>query len=209
MKTDLPYMNAPGYITKVLDKIVVAQTPPKFTQDFLSTVLGVGSSSARPIIPFLKRLGILASDGSPTELYAQFRTDSTRGIAAAKALSNGYEPLFESNEYVYKLDDSKLKDMITQLTGAEKGSKSIKSIVSSFNAVKEYADFDSLSNNTEHSRDVNNEGMAEFSDASHDSPREELPSLGLSYTINLNLPATSDIAVFDAIFKSLKDHLLK
>jgi hypothetical protein len=28
------------------------------------------------------------------------------------------------------------------------------------------------------------------------------------YTINLNLPATSDIAVFDAIFKSLRDHLL-
>lgn len=33
--------------------------------------------------------------------------------------------------------------------------------------------------------------------------------LGLSYTINLNLPATSDIAVFDAIFKSLKENVLK
>lgn len=209
MKIDLPYMNAPGYITKVLDKIVVAQTPSKFTQDFLSTVLGIGSSSARPIIPFLKRLGILASDGSPTELYAQFRSDSTRSIAAAKALSNGYEPLFESNEYVYKLDDAKLKDAITQLTGAEKGSKSVKSIVSSFNAVNEYADFDSLSSNTEHSQDVSNEGAAALDDASHDSRREKLPNMGLSYTINLNLPATSDIAVFDAIFKSLKDNLLK
>jgi hypothetical protein len=33
--------------------------------------------------------------------------------------------------------------------------------------------------------------------------------IGLSYTINLNLPATSDVAVFDAIFRSLKEHLLK
>ena len=33
--------------------------------------------------------------------------------------------------------------------------------------------------------------------------------LNLSYTINLNLPATSDIAVFNAIFKSLKENLLK
>jgi len=33
--------------------------------------------------------------------------------------------------------------------------------------------------------------------------------LHLSYTINLNLPATSDVAVFNAIFKSLKEHLLK
>ena len=33
--------------------------------------------------------------------------------------------------------------------------------------------------------------------------------MNLSYTINLNLPATTDVAVFNAIFKSLKEHLLK
>jgi hypothetical protein len=33
--------------------------------------------------------------------------------------------------------------------------------------------------------------------------------LNLGYTINLNLPATSEVAVFNAIFKSLKEHLLK
>lgn len=33
--------------------------------------------------------------------------------------------------------------------------------------------------------------------------------LNLGYTINLNLPATSDPAVFNAIFKSLKEHLLR
>ena len=33
--------------------------------------------------------------------------------------------------------------------------------------------------------------------------------MNLSYTINLNLPATSDISVFNAIFRSLKEHLLK
>jgi hypothetical protein len=32
--------------------------------------------------------------------------------------------------------------------------------------------------------------------------------LNLAYTINLNLPATSDQAVFNAIFKSLKENLL-
>ena len=32
--------------------------------------------------------------------------------------------------------------------------------------------------------------------------------LNLSYTINLNLPATADQAVFNAIFRSLKEHLL-
>jgi hypothetical protein len=36
-----------------------------------------------------------------------------------------------------------------------------------------------------------------------------LSALSLGYTINLNLPATSDIAVFNAIFKSLREHLLR
>ena len=33
--------------------------------------------------------------------------------------------------------------------------------------------------------------------------------INLSYTINLNLPATTDIEVFNAIFKSLKQHLIQ
>lgn len=33
--------------------------------------------------------------------------------------------------------------------------------------------------------------------------------LNLAYTINFNLPATAAIAVFNAIFKSLKENLLK
>jgi len=33
--------------------------------------------------------------------------------------------------------------------------------------------------------------------------------IGLSYTINLNLPATTDIDVFNAIFKSLRENLLR
>lgn len=44
------------------------------------------------------------------------------------------------------------------------------------------------------------------------SSTEDLPVLtGLNpgYTINLHLPATSDIAVYNAIFKSLREHLLE
>jgi hypothetical protein len=40
------------------------------------------------------------------------------------------------------------------------------------------------------------------------SGKEVHGKLGLSYTINLNLPATTEIEVFNAIFKSLREHLL-
>jgi hypothetical protein len=37
---NIPYMSAPGSITKILDKIKEAGTPENFNADFLSTKLG-------------------------------------------------------------------------------------------------------------------------------------------------------------------------
>lgn len=209
MKIELPYMNAPGYISRVFDKLIEAKTPPKFTLDFMGSVLGITSSSARQMIPFMKRLGFLSSDGTPTELYSEFRTDGSRSHAAATALRTGYAQLFDTNEYIYEVDDNKLLDAVIQITGLEKTSKSATAIVSSFKAVNEYADFDSDG--------VENAAVEEksspLSTSSKGRETEQsanyLSEIGLSYTINLNLPATSDIAVFDAIFKSLKENLLK
>ena len=208
MKIELPYVNAPGYIPRVFNKLIEAKTPPKFTQDFMGSVLGITSSSARQMVPFMKRLGLLASDGTPTELYGEFRTDGSRGHAAATALKIGYAQLFDSNEYIYKVDDKKLLDAIIQITGLERNSKSAKAIVSSFNAVNEFADFDSDEKEVdgiEDKSELPNSYNDEF-----DNDSVSLPTnIGLSYTINLNLPATSDIAVFDAIFKSLRENILK
>jgi hypothetical protein len=39
--------------------------------------------------------------------------------------------------------------------------------------------------------------------------RENSQAFNFSYTINLNLPETTDVEVFNAIFRSLKEHLLK
>ena len=65
--TSLPYLNAYGNITKVLNKIKEAETPNRFSQDYLATTLQLPGGSSKPVIPFLKRTGFLASDGPPTE----------------------------------------------------------------------------------------------------------------------------------------------
>ena len=41
-----------------------------------------------------------------------------------------------------------------------------------------------------------------------DQVTPRLPGLAFSHTININLPATRDVAVYDAIFKSIREHLL-
>jgi Family of unknown function (DUF5343) len=86
-----PGLNATGLVTKILDKIIEASQPERFTQDFLATKLGYPSGSARPIIPLLKRLGFIASDGTPTPLYGRFRNPENRGAAMNQALRAAYK----------------------------------------------------------------------------------------------------------------------
>jgi hypothetical protein len=200
----LPYVNATGNITKVLDKIKDAETPSRFSQDFLATTLQMPGGSPRPVIPFLKRTGFLGSDGTPTELYKRFR-GAQSGAAAAEALRVGYKPLYRINEYAHDATDQKLKDLVIQATGAEKGARRVGATVASFKALKAFADFSSGALTDEGSAEQISEEPA-FRDSA--SSHEPEGGLRLGYTINLNLPATSDVAVFDAIFRSLKEHLL-
>ncbi len=201
-----PYVTACGNITKALEKIKTAQTPPRFTQDFLKTKLGLTGGSARPLIPFFKRTGLLGGDGVPTERYKRFRNPGQTGKAAGEALKEGYRSLYEVNEYVHDASDEDLLGVVVQATGLEPTSGTTKAIIGSFKALKDFAIF-------EVGEDVESQNEDDAADTSDDEGGGERvvlkEGLGLSYTINLNLPGTSDIKVFDAIFKSLKEHLLK
>ena len=206
MAENPPYMHAYGNISKGLKKIQEAATPPRFTQDFLETKLAMKGGSARPLIPFLKRTGFIGSDGVPTELYKRFRNPSEQGRAAAEALRNGYSALYEVNEYIHDASEKDLKGVVVQVTGLDAGAAVVKSVIGAFKSLKEFATFDG--EDQERSDVEPPVGQADEPQGK-DLTRSTPTKLGLSYTINLNLPPTSDIAVFDAIFKSLKEHLLK
>jgi hypothetical protein len=119
-------------------------------------------------------------------------------------LRRGYAPLYVINEYAHEItDEAKLRALIVQATGEEKDSGAVKLIAKSFKALDAFADHDA-SNEDNDDEDDNND---DEEDAGDDSG--SLGGLGLNYTINLQLPATSDISVFNAIFKSLREHLLK
>ncbi len=200
----LPYLNASSNITKVLNKIKEAETPTRFSQDYLATTLQMPGGSAKPLIPFLKRTGFLASDGTPTDLYRRFR-GAESAAAAADALRLGYKPLYRINEYAHDATDPKLKDLIVHATGAQKGSKTVGATVSSFKALKAFAAFST----------DNDGGTRAIANGSEDDAGQDDIGSGLAggiqlgYTINLHLPPTSDVAVFDAIFRSLKEHLIR
>src|SRR5262249_46350270 len=127
-----PYINATGFITKAFVKIIEAQQPERFTQDFLGTKLGLERGSAKPIIPLLKRLGFVGSDGTPTTLYSQFRNPDTRGVAMAQALRTGYKEIYERNDFVHDLSNDKFKNLVVEMTGASPDDAVVRAITKTF-----------------------------------------------------------------------------
>jgi hypothetical protein len=208
-----PYVGATGVLNSVLKKIIEAPPPPRFTQDFLTAKLGFKKGSGNAVIPFLKRIGFLGSDGVPTELYSRFRNPARGGYALGQGIKLGYSDLYSRNEYWHDLSKQDLTGLLIEATGAAPNSSTLKQILATIDVLKQYAKFDGHDepikdepddDNTEDEEDVEQQDGK----SSRRRINDEL-GVNLSYTINLNLPETSDITVFDAIFKSLKENLLK
>ena len=126
----------------------------------------------------------------------------------ATAIKTGYEPFFKKNEYAHKLDKTKLEGLVMELTGLEQRNAIVRSICSSFEALKQFADFEAEPVKEEQRKDT--ETKPKRRKQNNDETTDEHGfELGLSYTINLVLPKSDDVAVFNAIFKSLRENLLR
>lgn len=95
-----------------------------------------------------------------------------------------------------------------QVTGSESNSQIAKLTFSTLKALKSFASFESQAEG-EQKGDASKSTteLAKHEMIEH-APGRNGVGLNFSYTINLNLPATTDQGVFNAIFRSLKEHLL-
>jgi len=203
MKTKLPYISYPACIPRILNKIKEAKTPDRFTYDFLETKLGFKGGNYKQFIPLSKKIGLINTDGSPTDLYKKLRNSKTSKHSMAKAIKIGYGELFERNEYANNLSAEELKGLIVEITGLEQKNQVVKLTCLTFETLKKEADFEAKPSvepsEPEEKPDEAEGGKDDYSDL----------GLNLSYIINLVLPKTDDPAVFNAIFRSLRENLLR
>jgi uncharacterized protein DUF5343 len=204
-----PYVNGYGGIPKLFAKIKEAAVPPKFTQDFMNTILGLKSSSFRAMIPLLKRLGFIDQSNVPTQPYKDYREDSLSGPIMAERLREAYKALFDANEYAHKLDKKELQGKLKSLLGAAEDDQNIPFVAGTFLELSKLAKWDGTAPRAK--KEVQEAAAGRGEGPVQDRNQESLVGarLGLSYTINLNLPATTEIEVFNAIFKSLRENLLR
>lgn len=203
MQNQLPYVTVPKSMLKILQKIRDAQAPDRFTQDFLKTKLGFKGGNDRQFIPLAKKIGLLNTDGTPTDLYHKFRNSQTSGAAIAHALKQGYQEIFERNEFANNLGKEEFKGLVVEITGLDSKDRVVQLICQTFETLNQMADFEKPTNFETPSQ----ESAIKTAQGIRDQNKEF--DLNLSYTINLVLPKTDDIAVFNAIFRSLHDNLLR
>lgn len=207
----LPYITATGRIGDALSAIRTAATPPRISQDFVKSVLRIPGGSGNQITSFLKKIGFADANGEPTETYVRFRNPATSGAAVASAIRHAYAPLYARNEYAHALGEQELRGLVLQETGEAADSNVATLIVKSFMELNRHADWAQPAtlgvSKIPSAASAEPEPGARNRPPSGEGSRRDL-TLALGYTINLVLPATQDIAVFSAIFRSLKEHLL-
>ncbi len=202
MATQLPYMVSIKNLGPILDRIKGAGTPPRFTFEFLKANLGFPSSNDRSVVHVLKALRFLSSDGTPTPRYNEFRDEARSGSALAAGLRDGWSSVFLSDEKAYQKSTSQLTELFKSVTGATEAVA--QKMATTFRTLAARASWTEVP--------ARSEGGLEAPEVTDSAERPELPQVGkglsLHHDVHIHLPATSDLSVYTAIFRALKDELL-
>jgi hypothetical protein len=203
------YLTSVKNLEAILNAIRGAQAPERFTYSFLES-LEFKSSSDRLIISVLKSLGFLDGDGRPQERYFQYLDQTQSETIMAEAIREAYADLFQINTKANELPRNDLKNKLKTLTQGAVKESVLEKMAMTFVALVKQADFSS----SPHVRPVLVDGPVAGSGTIEPSPSGQVPSNetkpffgGLHYNIQIILPATRDTKIYDAIFKSMKEHL--
>lgn len=187
----------------VFKSIAEGQAPSKFTTQHLKDI-GFGSSNYRPIIPLLKALGFLTPDGEPTPRYREYRNSALSKKVMAEALKDVYSDLFTIKS---KPSNSDRELFEGKFKSSHNASPNVaKLMANTFYALLALAD---LSGSVEQKKEVVPETVPNMTEKAKEENVRTTHRPTLHYNIQIHLPATKDVEVFNAIFKALKDHLLE
>lgn len=193
----------------VINSVISAKAPDRFSNKFLED-LGFRSSNDRLYVGLFKALGLIDDNGQPTQRYYEFIDQTQTGRILAQAIEEAYEDLFNLRKDAQNLTNDEVKNKLKTLTQGQKSEKVLSFMTSTFKALCGLADWSTNEPIIDESRHTAAIESLQDTDL-HRSPiemRTSSPRMNLHYNIQIHLPETSNMAVYDAIFQSLKKHLL-
>ena len=201
------YMVSNKNLPAIFQKIQDGAAPEKFTMAHLKGI-GFTSSNDQGALPVLKDLKFLAADGAPTKRYHAYRDKSQAKRVMGDALREAYEDLFHINEHPTEADRP-------AIVGRFKSTHNATDLVAdrqaaTFFVLLKLADLSAGKRVTPVKAVSEDEPESPPKDSKPDLTAAQPPTAfaGLRYNIEVHLPATKDVEVYNAIFKSLRSHLL-
>jgi hypothetical protein len=194
----LPTNRIPDLFSKIRD----GQAPERFSQLLLKD-WGFTSTNDRAFIALLKALGFLSADGKPTQRYHAYRDHSRSQQVMGAALRDAYGDIFLIKERPTSSDRAAIEGKFKSFHNVSDNVASL--MAKTFLALLPLADLTQ--------KDV---VAATAPRAETKPPPTEPPTSGVSppanaaglyYNIQIHLPATKDVEVYNTIFKSLREHV--
>ncbi|MES2412598.1 MAG: DUF5343 domain-containing protein [Pseudomonadota bacterium] len=207
MSLPTSYLTSMKNLSGILNSIVGAQAPERFTTRFLES-LGYANATDRLMIAVLKSLGFLADDGRPTQRYFDYLDQTRSASVMAEAVREAYADLFRVNKQANKLSRIEVTNKLKTLTQGQYSEGVLEKMAATFGALCSHSDFEAPRVSEEVKEAISPEVLED-----PNSPRLSPPSAkglsigGLVYNIELVLPESRDPKVYDALFESLRRHL--
>lgn len=207
------YLQTTKNLHSIINSIVSAKAPERFTNKFLED-LGFKSSNDRLYIGLFKALGLLDENNAPTSMYHQLLDQSETAKVLAVGIQEAYGDLFALRKDAQNLSLDEVKGKLRTLTQGQKSDNIINLMANTFKALCDIADWSNSVAAPSQAKNVSTEdanmSMKSYSVQGTKGTNEfvKQEKIGLYYNIQIHLPETTNMAVYDAIFQSLKKHLM-
>ena len=205
MPDSYPYIVSNNKIEPILTRIRSAAKPERFSRDTLQK-WGFTASNDRAMVTVLKELGFLSEAGAPTPHYDRLRDPNDYGYVLAERMRDAYADLFAIDGEIQKAPEGEIRGAISRVTG--KDDETVKRYYATFKTLAGLAKFDARSakvakTEKEFERPEEEPKTKEREDRQDGHRRRP----DFHYNIQIHLPVTTDITVYNAIFKSLRENL--
>lgn len=211
------YLVAVKNLGPFLEALRHAQAPEKVGLKFIEDI-GFKSTNDRLFIPLLKAMKFVDDAGRPTARYHSFLDDSEWKTVLADGIREAFPDLFRVNKNANTLSREQLTGKLKSLGEGRLSPAILSNTTKTFIELVKLADFSGAPSPVQPSALSEVEDDAPSADPQDKvlptTPERPIHSATLSgptlvYRIEIVLPAVRDQAVYDAIFKSAREHLLR
>lgn len=200
------YLITTKNLGSIINSLITARAPERFTNKFLED-LGFKSTNDRLYIGIFKALGLIDDNGIPTERYYKFLDQGETYKILAIGIQEAYEDLFNLKKDAQTMSQEDVKNKLKTLTQGQRSDDVLARMAKTFTELCSIADWTKTQEVSKSIDEKVSQEKREQNIGTIESTCQQEIAMNLHYNIQIHLPETTNMAVYDAIFQSMKKHL--